>query len=432
MRTSRLVTIVALSIGVVAAGFALRLYREGGLPQQVLVRALQKTFVETDMRYDGTLEISGPAGDPLVTKIRGTTQRSPLLEESRVTMMIPAAFTTAGFFDAGALQLDLRRSSSTTHLQLRAVPPVSFSTALIRDTWIALPAFAPPSPDSIDSLFYYQATLPVQDEGRTQHHYKLRAGSGLELLTTSLLQSISTFSGSFTATSTREQVVAYTQKISRAVQPATKTLTGSITIGVDGLVQELVLEGPISLSDGSKASLNIALTLTPGGLAAPSPEPEKAKSLALIADLIEQELRRPSANTVLNDITGWVSKLSPRVQADLAVVEGLLVARYTGAEQRSTASTYDRCSNYILGQATQLITKEQLELRASYPAAETAINDSSAQTIAAGILREYIMPNVIAKIGLEALVQSERQSGALSTVSSRDACKNLPVPARYR
>jgi hypothetical protein len=160
--------------------------------------------------------------------------------------------------------------------------------------------------------------------------------------------------------------------------------------------------------------------------------PKKTQTLAAALQLIERERQRPLATAVLNDATGWVSRLSALTRNDLEVVEGLLVARYTGDAARSTVSGYDRCSNYILGQAAARITKGELALLAQYPAAATAIQTSSTRELSVSLLEEYLMPSVIAKVGLEAVVQSEQRSGEFGSASSAVACKGLPVPARYR
>ncbi len=442
MRLRRVVGICGAVIGVLLAGFLLRLYQEGGLPQQVLIRALSDTLQRSELRYTSTLSLQASdtalKGDDgtLLVSTSGGLDRARQISESKTTVYAPAAFALPDIFSAGTLQFDWRRASSTSYLRLSAIPPTPVPTASLLDAWIELPSKSKERGSPIaQPLLYYVGSLERPESEDVSHYYEVRLGKAAALiLMSNIADSVDIFASELQASSTREQLTSYVVQIIEGIKSTTPDSfpTGTVKIGADGLIRELVLKAPVSIPGLPAAIATMTITIAAEQAYLFGEAPKKTQTLAAAVQLIERERQRPLATAVLNDTTGWVSRLPALTRNDLEVVEGLLVARYTGEAARSTVSAYDRCSNFILTKAAERITKGELTLLAQYPAAATAINASSTRELSMSLLNEYLMPNVIAKVGLDAVIQSEQRSGEFGSTGSAAACKGLPVPARYR
>lgn len=153
-----------------------------------------------------------------------------------------------------------------------------------------------------------------------------------------------------------------------------------------------------------------------------------------------------NATLSYGEIIEWLKTLPSTIQEDIEVAKKLTINLY---QKRPTFTgeyqLYKRCTNYIIAQAVSQLTIQNLTALRIKPAAAAILvpgihiattDEGMKDGLLLSLPQEYIKTETAFAVGRNIMIQLDSTldpdgSNQLAT-PSKSACKNMPVPAKYK
>ena len=475
----KLLMLAGVGILALVVGFSARLYSEGGLPGTVLANALRKNNDATSGKYSGTLTVTPDGAEPLTISFSGASDVTDIKNpkgSASLSTTLPGTPEVRRLIEPGSMKLEFRFFGPVLYVQLAALPKTLLDLSPIIGEWVKIeptsvtaltgqPTKTPEiSPEQLAELksivaagnvIRYAGTLASTEvQGQAMHHYGIFIDrEALIALLPKLIAWSHEVSGQIAE-------AGETQSINKVIDalrklPAEQYPKGEIFIGrTDGFIHRLMLGATIKPSPvpgiGTDAvpaptvAFNIDATYSDFNQPVSIEEPTEAISFEEAMGSVLAATQRPAANVGYQDIVEWVQSISASSRAGIETAAALRENLYETKRTKEQYQLYDRCANYIVSQAVRNISNAELDALRSRTAAfktlslNTNETDNAAlrQDLISSLQSEYIMPGIIDSVGLETVLTIDSVMGGTVTpanpITSKAACRTLPVPSQYR